>query len=488
MNQQVNTGEIFVGRKVQLAELKEVINSNRSEFIAVYGRRRVGKTFLIRKAVENKFTFYFTAANHVTKNQQLTNFAIALKYYSGSDILDVSDNWITAFSKLGDFIYSLPKNENKIIFFDELPWADTPKSGFLGAFENFWNTYCAFRNDIKLIVCGSATSWIINKIIHNRGGLHGRITHRFIVEPFNLKETKEYFQAYNYRFNERQLAEIYMVLGGIPYYFSLMKSDEGVAKNIDNLFFANNSVLKGEFEKLYAALYKNPALHLAIIKELSKKGIGLTRQELISNLKITGNGTFSSALKELEECGFIRCYLPFEKTNSNATKSDSRSLYQLIDLFSLFYLRFVNKNRYYEEDFWTSHYKDPELNIWRGIAFEKLCLWHIPQIKETLGITGVGTRICSWTGTNEEGERAQIDLLLDRRDDVINICEIKYSSSIYVITKKYAQDLDRKLEIFLSATRTKKLPVFTFITTEGVKVNEYSDLVQKNITLSDLFR
>ena len=475
----------FVGRKVQLAELRRIINSDRPEFIAVYGRRRVGKTVLIKEAAGNNFAFFFTATNNVSKTEQLTNFILRLKKYSGNDNIKVPKSWFEAFSLLGDYLDSLPKDKNKVVFIDELPWADTPKSGFLGAFENFWNTRCAGNNDVKLIACGSATSWIINKIINNRGGLHNRLTHQFVVEPFTLQEAKEYFQAYGFRLSEEKITEIYMIMGGIPYYFSLLDKSESVARNIDRLFFSKTGALKNEFEKLYAALFHSPGMHLDVVRVLAKKSIGLTRQEIIDKLKITSNGSFSAVLRELEECGFIRAYLPFKTSQKN---NSTGILYQLLDLYSLFYLRFVENNNYYDSDFWTSNYRDPQLNIWRGLAFEKLCLWHIPQIKEALGISGISSRICAWQGKNEEGEKAQIDLLIDRRDDVVNICELKYYAGEFSITKKYASELEHKIDVFLQATKTRKTPVLTFVTSGGIKNNQYRDMVQKEIVLSQLFR
>lgn len=481
--------QVFVGRQQQLADLRKILASDRPEFIAVYGRRRVGKTFLVREAASNDFTFYFTASHEVSKQEQLTNFILQLRKYSSDETLAIPKSWFEAFYLLGKYLDTLPENKNKILFFDELPWADTPKSGFLGAFENFWNMRCAGNSDIKLIACGSATSWIINKVINNRGGLHNRLTHQFIVEPFTLKESKEYFQEYGFKLTEEKIAEIYMIMGGIPYYFSLLDRGESIARNIDRLFFAPNAIMKREFEKLYSALFRNPQLHLDVVKELSTKDSGLTRQELIRKLKITGNGTFSNVLRELEECGFIRSYRPFKtKTGVKTDKTDVKTLYQLVDLYSLFYLRFVENNEYYDTDFWTSNYRDPRLNTWRGMAFEKLCLWHVAQIKETLGIGGVSASICSWTGKDESGAKAQIDLLIDRKDGVVNICEMKYSGGQYTITQKYARELERKIDIFMEATKTRKTPVMTFITNLGLKENAYSDVVQKALTVSELFR
>ena len=469
-------------------ELKDVLNSDRSEFVAVYGRRRVGKTFMIRQAADNKFAFYYTAANNASKKEQLANFAFVMRNYFSDIQLPEFQNWYEALHTLGQCIDSLPKKKNKIIFFDEMPWADSPKSGFLTAFENFWNVRCAFRNDIKVVVCGSATSWILNKIIHNIGGLYGRLTHVFKIEPFNLWETQQYFKAYGYRFSQMQIAEIYMILGGIPYYFSLFDKSQSIALNIDRLFFSQNAPLRKEFEVLYASLYRNPSIHIEVINLLSKKGKGLTRQEMLDSLHFTSNGAFSKVLKELEEGGFIRAYYPFEDSKAKKTVPKKNILYQLIDLFSLFYLRYCKEGDYNNDKFWSTNYSSSSINIWRGFAFETLGLWHIPQIKDALGISGVGSRICAWTGKNEEGEKAQIDLLIDRQDGMINICEMKWSKEDFVISKKYSSELNRKIEIFQETTKTKKVPVLTMITTNGVKLNQYRDSVQSVIVLSQLFK
>lgn len=484
----LKTGVKFIGREEQLSKLKKVLESDRPEFVAVYGRRRVGKTFIIREAANNDFSFYYTAANNVSKKDQLANFALVLKDYASQETISQFKNWFEALHALGDYIDTLPKAKNKIIFFDEIPWADSSKSGFLPAFENFWNVRCAFRNDIKLVVCGSATSWILNKIIHNIGGLYGRLTHIFKIEPFNLWETELYFKEYGFGFNKLQIAEIYMILGGIPFYFSLFDREESIAQNIDRLFFGRNAPLRKEFEVLYSSLYRNPLTHIEVIKTLSKKGKGMTRQELIDTLRLKSNGAFSKVLKELEEGGFIRAYYPFEDSKKKERNSKNNILYQLIDLFSLFYMRFVKEAKLKNEKFWSANYTTPIINSWRGFSFETLCLWHIPQIKEALGISGVSSQTCAWIGKDSEGEKAQIDLLINRQDGVINICEMKWSSNQFVITKSYAAELQKKIDIFYESTKSKKTLVITLITTEGVKLNSYYDYAQKKIELSQLFK
>lgn len=273
----------FVGREVQLKELRDILASNSPEFVVVYGRRRIGKTLLIREAAEDKFDFYFTATNNIPKSRQLANFANELERQFHTKETFIFKSWFDAFAKLGDLLENKIKKGNKVIFLDEIPWADSPKSYFLQALENFWNTRCAFHNDMKVIVCGSATSWILNKIIGNRGGLYGRLTHSFKVEPFNLYETSLYFKKKGFQYKDSDIAEIYMIMGGVPYYFSLMDKGESIAGNIDRLFFASNAPLAQEFNYLYASIYKRPQIYLEVVKNLAAIGKGMTRQQLLKN-------------------------------------------------------------------------------------------------------------------------------------------------------------------------------------------------------------
>ncbi len=476
----------LIGRKNELKALNEYISSDRSEFIAVYGRRRVGKTFLIRMAVEDKFSFFVTGMHKATKNDQLTNFAIALQKYSKSEQLSIPQNWILAFYQLSQHLESLPAG-NKVIFIDELPWLDSPKSGFIPALENFWNSWAALRNDVKLIVCGSATSWMINNLIRNHGGLHNRLTHHLIVEPFSLNECAKYFREYGFSYTQKQIAESYMVMGGIPYYMSLMDKSKSLAQNIDTLFFSKNAPLKGEFNDLYRALFKNASPHIDVVTALATKGKGLTRQEIIKATGLTDNGAFSTVLDELEHCGFIRLYEPFgnpRKSTEKRQKSDT--LFQLIDFYTMFYFNFIKGNRYQDEHYWSTTLNSSVHNSWAGLSFEMLCLCHINQIKQSLGISGVQALACSWRSSKTDNG-AQINLLIDRKDDTINLCEIKYAKDLFEIDKDYEAKLRNKINVFATETGTKKAIISTMITTFGIKHNKYSDVVQSEIQLDDLF-
>lgn len=481
--------DILIGRHKERKELIDWVESDRSEFIAIYGRRRVGKTFLVKKALENRFTFTFSGSYGQSRNYQLLNFSLALRDYSGNQELPVPPNWIMAFHELKTLIVN-SENRKKIIFIDEVPWLDTPKSGFIAALENFWNSWASWRDDVKLIVCGSATSWIINKIIRNKGGLHNRVTHTMLLHPFHLKECREYFDTYNFGMSKMQIAECYMTMGGIPYYFSLMDRGESLAQNIDRLFFKPDAPLKTEFENLYRSLYKNYKPYIKIIEALSGKGMGLTRKEILSEVGLINNGEFSRMLEELELCGFIRSYVPFESGKKNKYSSGIRTnrdtLYQLIDFYSLFYLEFKRQLNGKNGKFWSNNVNSPKLNAWRGLTFEMLCLYHIDYIKEALGIGDVSTNICSWRGGTEES-KAQIDLLIDRKDNAINLCEMKFSQNEYTIDKRDAEILRNRIEIFQKSTGTQKNILLTLITTKGLIANSYSHIIQRLVTLDELF-
>ncbi|MCD8184055.1 MAG: ATP-binding protein [Bacteroides sp.] len=467
----------IVGRIREQKELKEYIASKSSEFIAIYGRRRVGKTFLVREMYGDRFTFYVTGMDNASMQEQLLNFNLALRRSSGREWKNAS-NWLLAFEQLISYLEGLPQG-NKIIFMDELPWMDTHKSGFVSALEHFWNAWASARRDIKLIVCGSATSWMIDKLINNRGGLHNRLTHRILIEPFNLEECEQYFHSRNIAYSRHEIAECYMVIGGIPFYLSQMKKGLSVAQNIDRLFFAGSAALGNEFDNLYRALFKYSEKYVKIVEALAIKGKGLNRLELIKQTGLSNNGGPTTMLKELEACGFIRKYEPFGKVKKDA-------LYQLVDFFTLFYFKFILKNRYKDEHFWTSSQESPVYRAWSGYAFEMLCLCHIRQIKKALGISGIQSLVSSWRSeTSEEG--AQIDLVIDRKDQTVNLCEMKYSIIEFAIDKKYDANLRNKQAAFLAETKTRKSIQLTFITTYGVKPNAYSSRVQSEVLLEDLF-
>lgn len=469
---------MLIGREHEIKLLKESLNTERSEFIVVYGRRRVGKTFLIRDVIGNEARFEMSGMENANMNDQLANFFFTLRRVYPSAIQPKS--WIEAFFELQNYLESLPEGK-KIIFIDELPWLDTARSKFIAALERFWNGWADRRDDIKLIVCGSATSWMIDNIINGRGGLHNRKTHEIYVAPFTLDETLRYFSAYGFGYRKKEVAECYMVMGGVAYYYSLMNSKESVAQNIDRLFFSSVGELRNEFENIYWSLFKRAGDHITIVATLAKKAKGLTRKQILELTKLNNNNKFTKTLEELEKCGFIRSYIPFGETKRDV-------LFQLTDAFTLFHFHYAIENKYKDEAFWTNSLNSGKYRAWSGYAFETLCLNHIPQIKRALGISGVQSRVCSWTSKREEGHKgAQIDLLIDRADNTINICEMKFSRSEYEITKQDVEDFDNRIDTFLRQTKTHKSLMLTLITSFGIKPGKNTGNVQRQITINDFF-
>jgi AAA+ ATPase superfamily predicted ATPase len=472
--------EQIIGRANELQEFKRLANTWASEFIAVYGRRRVGKTFLIREGFNNKFDFNITGMANGNLSQQLANFHLAIKKHDPSGIITPpASSWLEAFHQL-TLLLETKKSKKKVVFLDEMPWLDTPQSGFIQALEYFWNSWASARKDILLIVCGSAASWMINKLIHNRGGLYNRVTHRMKLEPFTLNECEQYFRYRSGVFDRYQLIQLYMVMGGIPFYLKQVDVGLSAAQNINKLCFDPGGILNNEFDTLYRSLFTNADKHIAIIEALSQKAKGLTRDELIAYAKMPSGGNITRILKELEESNFIRRYASYGKKGKN-------SLYQLTDFYSLFYLRFIKSEDVLDENHWLNGLDSPRQRTWAGYAFEQVCFAHLKAIKKGLGISGVQTTVSSWTGKAHQ-KGAQIDLVIERRDGVINLCETKFSIDSFTIDKKYAEELRKKIAVFREETKTRKAAFLTMITTFGLNRNMHAvSVVQNDLTMDVLF-
>jgi len=468
----------MIGRIKEQDELQQVMESKQSEFVAVFGRRRVGKTFLIREFFKNKFAFYHTGIANSDMTIQLNSFSKSLNDFSKISFPKCK-TWFEAFENLVCLLKNSRKKGKKVVFIDEMPWMDTHKSGFITVLEWFWNSFASAQKDIILIVCGSASSWIMNKIIKNHGGLHNRITQQIYLKPFNLMECEQLFVENGISLNRHQILESYMIFGGIPYYLSLFQKRFGLSQNVDNLCFKEKGKLTDEFENIYASLFKNYDKHIAIVKTLSIKIKGLSREEIIKTAKISDGGGLTRMLEELELSGFIRRYNSFEKREKNA-------IYQLVDFFSLFYFNFMYDKLENDEHFWTNFIENARHRAWCGYGFEQVCLAHLPQIKHKLSIAGVRTRTASWR-SNDKENAAQIDLLIERNDKVINLCEMKYTSEEFVIDKNYDENLRNKRGAFRTQTKTKNAIHITLITTYGVKHNEYWGIIQSEVTMADLF-
>jgi len=473
---------MIIARDKEIQSLKEAYDSEYSQFVAVYGRRRVGKTFLIREAFNYKFTFEHSGLAGDNQSMELEHFVNSLKNSGYKKSCETPENWMQAFELLKDLIRS-SKDKRKVIFIDELSWMDTDGSDLLIALEGFWNGWASARKDIVLVVCASATSWMINKIIHNIGGLYNRLNLQIYLEPFTLKECEEYLNAKKIVMSRQDILEGYMILGGIPYYWSFLKKEFSLSQNIDAMFFDGNAPLKNEFDYLYASLFKRPSQYISVVTALAKKKIGMTREELSKQTVLSNSGIMTTVLNDLENCGFIRSYTEYGKKKKG-------TVFQLIDNFTLFYFKFM-ENKPNDNHFWTNSLNTPGRNSWCGLAFERVCLQHIPQIKQKLGISGVLTETHSWRCNADLDNGifgSQIDMLIVRRDRVINLCEMKYSELEYSVTKSYDMKLREKIHDFLTVTKSRYAIHLTIITTYGLKQNMYSGNIQSVVTADDLFQ
>lgn len=470
-------GEI-IGRKKEIELLINNYKSNQSEFIVVYGRRRIGKTYLINNVFDEQFSFSYIGGHHLTSEQQLAKFGDALKKYSRSAFAPRLKDWFEAFRHLQAYIESLPDKQRKLIFFDEMPWIDTQHSDFVTALEDFWNSWAALRRDICFIACGSASSWMVDKLVENQGGLHNRITSRIYLSPFNLSECETYLRSRGITWDRYQITQCYMVFGGVPYYLKQLDPRLSLAQNIDDLVFNPNGLLSNEFDELYNALFKNADKYIAVVEALSKKREGMTRQEIIEATGISGGG-LTKTLNNLERCDFIIGYSKFNSTSKN-------TLFRLVDFYTLFFFRFGDGIRSKDKEYWTHHLNHPQVMAWQGLTFELVCLLHLDQIKRTLGISGIATYACSWR-SNDKENRSQIDLLIDRDDRIINICEMKFSVGPFIINKDYEMKLRQRLSIFGAETKTRKGLSITFVTTFGIVQNLHSGIVQNQVVMDNLF-
>ncbi|CAN5659785.1 hypothetical protein BH11BAC5_BH11BAC5_31530 [soil metagenome] len=472
----------IIGRKEERTFLNKVLNSAEPELVAVFGRRRVGKTFLIRNTFAAQLAFEFSGIHNASFDQQLENFTLAFSKVRKLKIARPA-SWISALSMLEDYLKPLVKKQRTVIFFDEFPWIGTPRSGFLQAFENFWNTWASRQKNLVVILCGSAAAWMIQKVINNRGGLHNRVTRKLRLLPFTLHETALYLNERKINLDQYQVLQIYMVMGGIPHYLKEIEKGESAIQAIDRTCFSKDGLLHEEFKNLFASLFDGAQYHILVIRALAKKGTGLNRNELIKACKLTSGGGTTQLLEELTQSGFITPYIPFDKTAKE-------SIYRLTDEYAHFYLKFIEHSKFKGTGTWTRFSTGTSWQSWSGNAFESICIKHTPQIKKALGIEGVHTEISAWRYQSKKGEQgAQIDLLIDRHDNCINICEIKFSINPFIITKAYSMQLDNKVKIFRERTNTRKALFLTMVTTNGVKNSDnYTGLIQKEITMEALFK
>lgn len=478
---------MVIGRDKEIVELNRLYSSHQAQFVAIYGRRRVGKTFLVDEVFKGRITIRHAGLSPVeTDNkkdllrEQLRNF-----YYSllrqGMKKSRIPSSWLEAFFLLETYLEKIDNGKRQLVFLDELPWMDTPRSGFMTALESFWNGWGCHRDNFMLVVCGSATSWMQDKLVNNHGGLYDRLTYEIKLSPFTLKECEQYFKAANVQMSRYDITQCYMSIGGIPYYLGYFQTGKSFAQNIDNMFFDAGARLTAEYDRLFTSVFTRPDDVKRIVECLSARNYGFTRNEISDITKLSNNGNLTKMLYALIASDFVVKFVPFGH-------SKREEYYKLVDPFCIFYIRFVLNNSKTDKTFWIHNENTPVIVSWRGIAFENVCLSHIKQIKHALGIDGVASSQSSWAlKGDDEHKGAQIDLLIDRADHVLNLCEVKFYSDDFTVDKDYYRKLQYRQKL-LSDRLPKRTAIHqTLVTTYGLKYNEYSGIFQNVVTLEDLF-
>jgi uncharacterized protein len=466
------------GRREARETLGRLVGSDKAEFLAVYGRRRVGKTFLIRRFFQETPVVYFEMVGRfeasVAEHLRIFSESLSRTYHQGVTLAP-PESWHAAFRALQAAIEAQPrskKHRKTVLFFDELPWMATHRSGLLRELEHFWNAWCSRRDDVVLVVCGSAASWMLQKIVHAKGGLHNRLTQTIRLLPFTIAEVKEFLHDRNLRLTHRQIAELVMVFGGIPHYLDHLARGQSVPQLVDRTCFRKDGPLVGELDRLFASLFGADPKYTAVVRALAKKRSGLTRNELLAELDLISGGGITTVLDNLDEGGFISVAIPFGRTSRDR-------VYRLTDPFTLFSLKWMQGR---PPTSWQKVHGTPRWHTWAGLAFETFSLENVAAIERALGISGVHTQASAWMHAG-----AQIDLLIDRADQVISVCEVKFTEAPFTITKKYAEELRNKLAVFRAQTGTRKQLQLVFIAAAGIAKNAYADeLVDRTITLDEL--
>ena len=476
----------MIGRDKEKNELEKLYNSNKAEMVAIYGRRRVGKTFLVDEVFNDRINFRHTGLSPVEEDSngllkaQLKHFYNSLKL-QGFNGKQTPESWLDAFYMLEQLLQEKDDGSRQVVFLDELPWLDTPRSGFIRAFEGFWNTWACHRRNIMVIICGSANSWMMDELINNHGGLYGRVTYEIKLSPFTLAECELFYKNRNIPFSRYDIVQSYMILGGIPYYMGYINEELSFAQNVDYIFFGEGAKLRHEYDRLFDSVFKRPEAIKTIVELLYTKNMGYTRAEIANKLSISDGGHLTKDLNALIASDFVAKYVPF-----GYSKREPR--YKLVDPFCLFYLHFVKNQDKSNKLYWQQNTTLPAVVIWRGFAFENVCFNHIEQIKTALGINGIISSESAWTKKADDEEGAQIDMLIIRKDNAVNMCEIKFYSDDFTVNKDYYRTVQRRIEM-LSKKLSPKSSIFsTLITTYGLVKNEYSGAFVRNITLDDLFK
>lgn len=484
------TPSTVIGREEELDTISRLYASERSEFLAIYGQRRVGKSFLIEEALGNKITFSAVGLYQKIdkdspekvesyRQKQLAHFYNSLREYGLPKEGNLAPtSWMEALELLKKLLKS-KRAKRKVVFIDELPWLAGPQSAeLLEELGHFWNSWAGMRKDIFLIVCGSATSWMVDNVLRDYGGLYGRITERIFLKPFTLAECERYWNKRGFHLSRFEIALTYMVIGGVPFYMDSIRPDRTMADNINAIYFDKDKA-RQEFKDVYTSLYSSSETYIEVVRQLGKRFYGMTRDELLKAVEKKGGGTFTDILDNLIDSGIIRSYTLYGGPRK-------QTVYQLVDFFTLFYLRFVENTDFTS---WRSVQRSKPFYTWAGNTFELLVLEHMPKLADALRIKEYATPF-SWRGKTPDGEGVQVNLIIPATTERADyICEMKFSEGKYTLSNDDAEEFARQIAA-LSISKIHK-PTHSIyvalVTSLGVTDSKHRIHVNELVTLDSLF-
>ena len=493
----------MIGRKKEIKLLNEICDLEESSLVAIYGRRRIGKTYLVnhmfKKYRQDCLFFEFTGAYDGDKRGQIDNFIDQVYEWFYVEPSFEIKSWSDAFRFLKRTIDKEIKkrdsNEKVIVFLDEVPWIDrSNKGGFLSALGYFWNTWCEPRENVVLILCGSNSSWIRDKILKNaRGSLYQRVTHQISMYPFDLKETKAYLlEQKGFMIDNKTVTDIYMIFGGVAKYLSFLNPNESSAENIDRVFFSIHGSMYREYDELFSSLFADKSdYYKSVIELLCTRRSGFSLSDISKAFNEKLGGKLRLAIAELEECGFIKGLSKY----GNSVRGVN---YMIVDPYILFHHKWIkgfsrNDIATLPNNYWLHKSSSQSYAVWSGYAFEIVVMVNIRLYLNAIGRLGFFSGVYHWQhmAKSEDEQGAQIDMVVNYGNNIFDILECKYYNSEYVISKEYAKNIKNKLSMFKKYglySKQKSELRLVFLTSYGVKMNaEAHSLNISRVCLDDLF-
>lgn len=430
----------FVGRELELKKLRAIGEADEPSIVVVYGRRRVGKTELLEQAFRHRNILKFEGIEGLSEKDQYANAMRQLAKYVGEDLLTKVQ--ITSWSEFFDLVARYTKEGTWTIYLEELQWLANYESKLLSELKYAWDNQFRRNPKLLLILCGSAPSFMLEKVVHSKA-LYNRSQHEIHLQELSISETKLFLKNRS----DREIFNAYLSVGGIPEYLKWVDKESSVFQGLCTHAFTSGSFFSREFEKIFTSSLANNKHYREIIETLSRCKF-LSREELAEKLKLTSGGTLSILLTDLEKCGFISKYCPYNLSNSSNVIR-----YAIADNYLHFYFNFIRpiqskiENGDYNE-VPQSAIKMDSYAKWLGFAFERWCRKYSRVIAKILGFSGVQYRSGAYfsRATNKKDPGYQIDLVFDRADKVYTICEMKYLQSPAGI--KVIGDMERKLSFF----------------------------------------